>query len=71
MVHAEIRDRLRSLGLRSTMPRVAVVQQLLEATTPKSHADIVEALSGQGIDRATIYRNLADLTNSNRRSRSS
>jgi Fur family ferric uptake transcriptional regulator len=59
---SEVRDLVRAAGLRSTMPRVAVLQQLLEATTPLTHAEIVESLADQGFDRATIYRNLTDLT---------
>jgi Fur family ferric uptake transcriptional regulator len=58
----EIRDLVRSVGLRSTMPRVAVLQQLLAATTPLTHAEIADRLSDEGFDRATVYRNLTDLT---------
>jgi Fur family ferric uptake transcriptional regulator len=59
---SEVRELVRAAGLRSTMPRVAVMQQLLEATTPLTHAEIVESLSEEGFDRATVYRNLTDLT---------
>jgi len=41
---------------------VAVLQYLQQATTPVSHAALYEALADQGFDRATIYRNLTDLT---------
>jgi Fur family ferric uptake transcriptional regulator len=59
---AKIRATIRAAGLRSTAPRVAVLQRLQKATTPVSHADIVEDLASQGFDRVTLYRNLMDLT---------
>jgi Fur family ferric uptake transcriptional regulator len=59
---AEIRTKIRASGLRSTAPRVAVLQYLQTATTPVSHAELFEVLADQGFDRATIYRNLVDLT---------
>jgi Fur family ferric uptake transcriptional regulator len=59
---AEMRGKIRAVGLRSTAPRVAVLQYLQTATTPVSHADLFTALADQGFDRATIYRNLIDLT---------
>ena len=59
---SEIRDSIRSTGLRSTMPRIAVLSYLQTVTTPFSHAEIFDALEEQGFDRATIYRNLVDLT---------
>jgi Fur family ferric uptake transcriptional regulator len=58
----EIRTTIRAAGLRSTAPRVAVLQRLLQTTTPASHADLFTELADQGFDRATIYRNLIDLT---------
>ncbi|HEY0092923.1 MAG TPA: Fur family transcriptional regulator [Archangium sp.] len=58
----EYQDRLRAAGLRSTSPRVAVLRELESATSPLSHADLVEALGEEGYDRVTIYRNLTDLT---------
>jgi Fur family ferric uptake transcriptional regulator len=57
-----LRGRIRGVGLRSTGPRVAVLRQLEAARTPVSHADLVSALVPEGFDRATIYRNLMDLT---------
>jgi Fur family ferric uptake transcriptional regulator len=58
----EIRDRVRAAGLRVTAPRVAVIQQLQGAQAPVTHAELAAALASQGWDRATIYRNLTDLT---------
>ena len=57
----ELQERLRSAGLRSTAPRVAVLRQLQRATRPVSHAELVERLDGEGLDRVTLYRNLNDL----------
>jgi Fur family transcriptional regulator, ferric uptake regulator len=59
---AEIRAQIRAAGLRSTAPRVAVLQRLQKTSTPVSHADLFTELADQGFDRATIYRNLIDLT---------
>lgn len=57
----ELRTRLRSAGLRSTGPRVAVLRRLLTATAPMSHGELTEELAPLGFDRATLYRNLMDL----------
>ncbi|MGE0679837.1 MAG: Fur family transcriptional regulator [Candidatus Binatia bacterium] len=59
---AEIRAKIRALGLRRTAPRVAVLHYLQTAATPVSHAELFEVLADQRFDRATIYRNLVDLT---------
>jgi Fur family ferric uptake transcriptional regulator len=56
-----VRVRLRTAGLRVTVPRVAVLELLERAPGPLSHAEVVEAFGGHGWDRATIYRNLVDL----------
>ncbi len=58
----ELRSQIRASGLRVTAPRLAVFRALLGASTPQSHAELVEQLSPEGWDRATIYRNLTDLT---------
>jgi Fur family transcriptional regulator, ferric uptake regulator len=60
--NAEIKERIRELGLRVTAPRLAVLSVLAEAERPVSHAEVV-ALMGEDIawDRATIYRNLVAL----------
>ena len=54
--------RLRAAGLRSTAPRLAVLQHLLARAAPVSHADLCKSLEKDGFDRATLYRNLIDLT---------
>jgi Fur family transcriptional regulator, ferric uptake regulator len=58
----KVRARLREAGLRCTAARLWVMQQLIEATSPVTHADVAETLASQGFDRATIYRNLVELT---------
>ena len=59
---AQIRELIRESGLRATQPRVAVLQELLRARSPLSHAEVADLLTDQGFDRATVYRNLTDLT---------
>jgi Fur family ferric uptake transcriptional regulator len=58
----DLRARIRGAGLRATGPRLAVMRCLIAATTPQSHAELVDRLSPEGWDRATIFRNLTDLT---------
>jgi Fur family ferric uptake transcriptional regulator len=58
----QFRERLRGAGLRSTGPRLAVLKYLFARRGPVSHADLNGALARHGFDRATIYRNLMDLT---------
>ncbi|WP_225411522.1 Fur family transcriptional regulator [Stigmatella hybrida] len=59
---AELQQKIRAVGLRSTSPRVAVLRELETASAPLSHADLVDALCDEGFDRVTLYRNLTDLT---------
>ena len=58
----QFRGRIREAGLRVTAARLAVLTQLDEAGGPVSHADVAAALASAGWDRATVYRNLTDLT---------
>lgn len=58
----QIRDMLRRAGLRSTAPRIVVLQHLHGATSPVTHADVSDALTPRGFDRTTVYRNLIALT---------
>ena len=57
----KIRQRIREAGMRSTAARLAVMQQLIAATSPVTHAQMAERLAARGFDRATIYRNLMEL----------
>lgn len=56
-----LRGQLRAVGLRTTPARLAVMQELVSAESPITHAEMAERLSSQGFDRATIYRNLIEL----------
>jgi Fur family ferric uptake transcriptional regulator len=58
---SELGALLRSVGLRKTAPRVAVLQFLAQAKTPLSHGAIAEEMAVLGLDRATVHRNLMDL----------
>ena len=53
---------MRDAGLRCTSARLAVLQHLLAARGPMTHAEVAAALADRGFDRATIYRNLTELT---------
>lgn len=59
---AELRELVRSAGLRCTASRLAVLKRLQAASSPMTHAEIAESLAGQGFDKATVFRNLIDLT---------
>lgn len=56
-----LQERIRAAGLRSTSPRLVVLQRLEQLTAPVSHAELHEQLGDAGLDRATVYRNLVDL----------
>lgn len=56
------RDALHRAGLKSTASRIAVLGVLRASPSPLSHGELVDALAGRGFDRATLYRNLIDLT---------
>jgi Fur family ferric uptake transcriptional regulator len=66
----EIRDRIRDAGLRATPGRLATYQVLRAASSPLTHSDVVAKLELLGLDRATVYRNLMDLTEAGLVSRS-
>lgn len=57
----QLRMQLRAVGLRATSSRVTVLKAVRSATGPVSHADVVGLVSGDGMDRATVYRNLVDM----------
>lgn len=57
-----MQSKLREAGLRSTSPRLAVLRQLTGRAAPVSHGELCEEMKRDGLDRATIYRNLTDLT---------
>lgn len=57
-----IRDDIRAAGLRATPARAATLRLLREAKSPMTHADVAEQLDAAGIDKATAFRNLNDMT---------
>jgi Fur family ferric uptake transcriptional regulator len=59
---AEFQALIRAAGLRSTSARLAVLQHLRQAQSPITHAELAEELVPLGFDKATIFRNLTDLT---------
>jgi Fur family ferric uptake transcriptional regulator len=65
----KVRERLREAGLRCTAARLWVMQHLIEADSPLTHAQVADSLEPRGFDRATIYRNLIELTEANLLSR--
>ncbi len=67
---AEFRRRIRAAGLRSTAARIAVLQALAGADTPTTHAELAVQLVPLGFDKATVYRNLVDLSEAGLVSRS-
>lgn len=58
---SDLKAALREAGLRSTAPRLAVLEYLYKVGAPASHAELHDKLAASGFDRATLYRNLIDL----------
>ena len=58
LLHA--RELLKEASLRCTTARIAVLRQLLAASSPVSHADVADVLEPEGFDRVTVYRNLVE-----------
>ncbi len=56
------REFLRAVGIRATPARIAVLQQVRSATRPLTHAELTEMLVPLGFDKATLFRNLTDLS---------
>ena len=59
---AALQELLRGAGLRSTSARIAVLRRLRSAKSPLSHSELAEELTPLGLDKATVFRNLTDLT---------
>lgn len=57
-----VRDLLRRMQLRATQSRVAVLQILKSAQGPITHAEVTEKLAPRGFDKASIFRNLIELS---------
>ena len=52
---------LRSVALRATAARVAVVKLLASEAVPLSHAEVVDRLTEFGFDQSTLFRCLNEL----------
>ena len=64
---AEKRDQrvqqlLRQRGIRVTDQRIKVLRELDQLRVPVSHTELADRLAGDGLDRATVFRNLVALT---------
>ena len=57
-----VKASIRGAGLRCTAARLTVLQHLMRSHGPETHAEVSDALADKGFDRATIYRNLTELT---------
>jgi Fur family ferric uptake transcriptional regulator len=57
-----LKEMIREAGLKGTAGRIAVLKLLHEVRSPVTHAEASARLTGSGMDHATIYRNLTDLT---------
>jgi Fur family transcriptional regulator, ferric uptake regulator len=58
----DLRQLLVSKGIRVTEQRMMILRELAKLRIPSSHPELTERLAGDGLDRATIYRNLLSLT---------
>ena len=56
---------LRRAGLRATPARVATLTLMTQSTKPLSHAEVSAKLADMAVDKATVFRNLNDLTSVN------
>ncbi len=66
----EVRTCIRDAKLRATPGRIATYQALAQAASPLTHGEVVARLASFGFDRATVYRNLIDLTDAGLAARS-
>ena len=57
-----LKARIRNAGLKWTAARGAVLTALTNTHRPLSHGELVDLVEHLGFDRATVYRNLMDLT---------
>ncbi|MCC9599369.1 transcriptional repressor [Stieleria sp. JC731] len=57
-----VKEAIRAAGLRATPARLSTLQMLREASSPMTHAEVAQRLADSGIDKATAFRNLNDMT---------
>lgn len=60
---ASIKEAIRKAGLRATPARMSILKGLRSSSSPVTHAAMSEILEPLGIDKATVFRGLNDLTN--------
>ena len=60
--HDSIQNEIRRAGLRATPARMATLVMLRESKSPMTHAVVADHLAVSGIDKATAFRNLNDLS---------
>ncbi|TWT73342.1 Fur family transcriptional regulator [Allorhodopirellula solitaria] len=59
-----VKQELRDVGLRATPARISTLLLLRQSPSPLTHAFVAEHLAKSGIDKATAFRNLNDMTES-------
>lgn len=57
-----VKHEIREAGLRATPARLSTLVLLRESNSPLTHAVVAEHLAKSGIDKATAFRNLNDMT---------
>jgi Fur family ferric uptake transcriptional regulator len=57
-----LKQSIRDAGLRATPARIATLKLLHSASSPLTHAEVAEELQGLGVDKATVFRNLNDMS---------
>jgi Fur family ferric uptake transcriptional regulator len=60
----EFRELLVSKKIRVTEQRLALLREMAKVKSPISHPELTERMTGSGLDRATVYRNLLLLAES-------
>lgn len=57
-----IKQEIRQAGLRATPARISTLVLLRESSSPLTHAFVAQHLAKSGIDKATAFRNLNDMS---------
>ena len=57
----QAREALKTVGLRCTTSRIAVLQFLSRQAMPQSHANVADLLVPEGYDKSTLYRCLVEM----------
>lgn len=61
MKSPSVRELLKHLGLRATIPRCLIIEALQSLGQPISHLELAEQLASAEIDHSTVFRNLVAL----------